>query len=390
MTGPADRPRIVIIGAGATGRGHIGQLASGAGFAVTFIEKKPDLIERLEAAGRYVVGLAGETVREIVVSGFRILHKDDFDACAEAIAGADIAATAVLPTNLESTTRNLADGLALRKRLAVEKPLNVIACENMERSSSTLREYLRRSAPALDWEWIDSHVGFPDSMVARAVPVPKDPLYLLAEADQEWTVDETAVRRPIPRLPGLTLSPNQEAALERKFYIKNTGHYAIGLAGAARGFKLMDEAARDEEVFALVDAATRESAAAVAAKHGFSEDETERYRAGFLRQMKSPFLPDEISRVIREPIRKLGREERLVGPAMLACAQGRAPEALARVIALAFLSANAGDSQAEELRAEIRAHGLTSTLERFCEIPRDHALAALVREAYAAMGGGAP
>jgi mannitol-1-phosphate 5-dehydrogenase len=376
-----DRPRIVIIGAGATGRGQIGQLAHDAGFAVTFIERDRDLVERLRRAGRYSVVLAGETTREIEVSGFEALRVEEVEARAEAIAEADIVATAVLPTHLESTVPTLAAGLALRRARQVGKPLNVIACENMERSSSTLREYLRRGAPELDWAWVDGHVGFPDAMVARAVPVPEDPLVLLAEADQEWSVDARQVKPPMPPLAGMTLSDNQEAALERKLYIKNTGHFAIGVLGWLKGHRLMHEAARDPEVFAQVNAATRESAAAVAAKHGFPAEATEAYRAAFLAQMKSPFLPDEVKRVIREPIRKLGREERLVGPAMLAWECTRPPVALARVIAAVFRLVNPQDPEAAELQARLGSQGPEAVLEQVCKIPRGHPLIGLILRA---------
>ena len=381
----ADRvkPSIVIIGAGATGRGHIGQLAYSAGFAVTYIEHNKDLIECLKSAGRFTVGLAGETITNLVISGFDILHTDDIAGCSEAIADADIVATAVLPTNLESTVPTLAVGLRLRQQKGIDKPLNVIACENMERSSSTLRGYLKTSAADLDWDWVDAHVGFPDSMVARAVPVPKDdPLVLLAEYTQEWSVDATKIVGPMPRLEGMTLSTNQAAALERKLYIKNTGHVSIGILGYLKGYDLMDEAARDPNIFELVDAATRESAAAVVEKHGFDPEWMEDYRASFLEAMKSPFLPDDIKRVIREPIRKLTREERLVGPAMLACDQGKTPKALADVIAAAFTITNPDDAQSIDLQNRITSEGLETVIEQICEIPKDHVLTRLISEAY--------
>ena len=102
------------------------------------------------------------------------------------------------------------------------------------------------------------------------MPVPKDdPLYLLAEATQEWSVDRKGLVEPMPRLEGMTLSENQGAALERKLYIKNTGHFSIGILGFRKGYALMDQAARDPEVFALVDQVTRESAWSVATKHRF-------------------------------------------------------------------------------------------------------------------------
>lgn len=389
MTGQG-RPRIVIIGAGATGRGQIGQLADAAGFAITFIERDRALVQCLSSSGRYTVILAGETAREIEIRGFEVFHVDEVEACAQAIAEADIAATAVLPGNLESTVPTLAAGLALRRERQVARPLNIIACENMERSSSTLRECLRRGAPDLDWAWVNEHVGFPDAMVARAVPAPNDPLVLLAEAEQEWSVDARAIKEPLPRLAGMTLSENQEAALERKLYIKNTGHFAIGILGWLKGYRLMHEAARDPEIFAQVDAATRESAAAVATKHGFPAQAIEEYRAAFLEQLKSPFLPDEVERVIREPLRKLGREERLVGPAMLACASGEAPHALARIIAAAFAVVSPADPKWLQLRCTIESEGLEAVLERICGIPGGHPLVKLIREAARRAGNAAP
>ena len=370
---------MVIIGAGATGRGHIGQVAHAAGFDITFIERRRDLVDALREAGRYRVGLAGETIEYLEIDGFTALHSDEADACALAIAEADIVATAVLPTNLESTVPTLSAGLSLRREMGIEKPLNVIACENMERSSSTLRSYMKQAQTGLDWDWIDARVGFPDSMVARAVPVPKeDPLTLLAESTQEWSVDATALREPMPRVEGMTLSPNQDAALERKLYIKNTGHMAIGVLGYLAGYKLMDEAARDPRVLDLVDAATRESAATVIAKHGFDPEWTENYRASFLEAMKSQFLPDDIERVTREPMRKLTREERLVGPAMLACEQGVEPVALAEVIAACLSIDNPNDPQSQQLKSIISERGLEPVLRDVCGIPDGHPLMGLV------------
>ena len=387
----AGSARIVIIGAGATGRGQLGQVAFSAGWGVTYIERDQGLVDVLKRSGRFRVGLAGERVVDLEVSNFQVFHTSD-EGGSRAIADADILTTAVLPTNLQSTVPTIAQGLKLRRALSVTKPLNVIACENMERSSSTLKGYLKAGAPDLDWAWLEQHVGFPDSMVARAVPVPKDnPLYLIAEATQEWSVDLKGLMEPMPRLEGMTLSENQSAALERKLYIKNTGHFAIGILGFRKGYVLMDQAARDPEVFELVDQATRESAWAVATKHGFDRDWLEDYRATFLDAMKSPFLPDEVSRVIREPMRKLTREERLVGPAMLACELGGNYQALAKMIVLALALDNPEDAQCRELRARLASEGPRKTIAAVCGVPEGHPLSVEVEKNLSAhLGGRAP
>lgn len=379
-----DRPRIVINGAGATGRGQIGQVAHSGGWDVTFIERRRDLVDVLRGAGRYAVGLAGEQVTDIEVSGFRVLHTDELSECAEAIAEADIVATAVIPTNLPSTAPTLAAGIAERQRRRETRPLNVIACENMEHSSTTLRALLKDAAPSLDWAWVSEHVGFPDAMVARAVPVPEDPLYLLAEAAQEWSVDLRGIREPMPRMEGMTLSHDQDAALERKLYIKNTGHFAFGVLGHLAGYTLMDEAARDPHIFEQVDSATRESAAAVAAEHGFDAEETEDYRAGFMEGMKSPFLPDEIIRVVREPIRKLSRNERLVGPALLSLAHGGHPSAIAAVIAASLRMNVPGDHQSVELQRMVAEDGVAGVMYSVGGIEPSHPLSQMVAAAHEA------
>jgi mannitol-1-phosphate 5-dehydrogenase len=378
MAEPKNKPRIVIIGAGATGRGQIGRLAHQAGFVITFIERRKDLVEILRSAGKYTVGLAGQTIQEVEVAGFEVVHSDELVKGMASVAQADIVVTAVLPTNLESVAPLLAKGLGLRRQQNTDRPLNVIACENMERSSSTLRGMVLRHTPKFDWGWVDAQVGFPDAMVACLVPWPTDPLHLLAEAVQEWSVDARGVKPPIPALPGMTLNDNQEAALERKLFIKNTGHFAIGILGHLKGYRLMHEAAQDPEVFALADGATRESAAAVAVKHGFDQNATEEYRRTFLEQLRSPHLPDEIGRVIRELGRKLAREERLVGPALLCLEQGREPRALAQVVARAFQVKNPEDPQTLGMRADLAAFGLARTVAAVCGIPDGHPLSKLI------------
>src|SRR5512136_1144045 len=127
----AGNGRIVIIGAGTTGRGQIGQIAYSAGWAVTYLERERKLVDILKRAGRFRVGLAGEKVIDLEVSNFQVFHTSDKRG-RQAIADSDILATAVRPTNLEATVPAIAEGLKLRQSLSVAKPLNVIACENME------------------------------------------------------------------------------------------------------------------------------------------------------------------------------------------------------------------------------------------------------------------
>src|SRR5512146_581675 len=92
--------KIVLFGAGATGRGHVGLLAWEAGYEMVFVEKKPELVQALQQAGCYQVKLFGVDPYEVKVSGFRVYHSEDRDAIAKEIAGAALVLTAVFDQNL--------------------------------------------------------------------------------------------------------------------------------------------------------------------------------------------------------------------------------------------------------------------------------------------------
>ena len=52
--------KIVIFGAGATGRGHVGLLAWQAGYEIVFVDRNPELVKALKESGGYRVRLYGE------------------------------------------------------------------------------------------------------------------------------------------------------------------------------------------------------------------------------------------------------------------------------------------------------------------------------------------
>ena len=130
--------KIVVFGAGATGRGHVGLLAWQAGFEIVFVDKKLPLVDALRRQGRYTVRIFGEQTQEIVVSGYRVYHSLDRAAVAEEIRDARLVLTAVFDQNLADVAETLALGIAACARAGRTAALNCIACENMMDSSTQL------------------------------------------------------------------------------------------------------------------------------------------------------------------------------------------------------------------------------------------------------------
>jgi mannitol-1-phosphate 5-dehydrogenase len=78
-------------------------------------------------------------------------------------------------------------------------------------------------------------------------------------------------------------------------------------------------------------------------------------------------------------MRKLTREERLVGPAMLACELGGKHQALVKMIAFALALDNPADAQCRELKARLAGEGPKKTIAAVCGVPESHPLSAEIR-----------
>jgi mannitol-1-phosphate 5-dehydrogenase len=352
---------VLIIGAGATGRGHVAQLAVESGCTVTFLDSDQRLCGLLRSAGEYAVRLVSGHTRTVRIDGFRILHTSETESLWTAFRDASLVFTAVCPGNLEAAAATMRAAFARWLQTAGPQDFkNVLCCENMNHSSTTFRGFLLKDFPAALREKLDRHVGFADTMVARVVAKPTDPLSLLGEEYSEWTADRTAIRGPVmPEIRTLELVDNQDRFLQRKLYIHNTGHATFGYLGFLKGHTYIHEAAQDPQIMAVCEKAIEESGWAIQEEYGFTPEVILAYRAALTGKCVSPELPDDIVRVVREPIRKLGREERFLGPVRLMLSHGRQPEWLLYGLCAALLSRIPGDEQSARIAGLLEEKGVS-------------------------------
>ncbi len=143
--------------------------------------------------------------------------------------------------------------------------------------------------------------------------------------------------------------------IERKLFTVNTGHATTAYFGAAAGVEKISDALADAAIAAKVAAALEETSALLVAKHGLDPADLADYRATILRRFRNPLLPDTVWRVGRQPLRKLSRHERFVGPAAEAAERGlsrRRPWSAAMGAALAFDDPE--DEQSVDLQRMLR------------------------------------
>lgn len=381
VAGAAPRKTALVIGAGASGRGHVGQLAFESGCRLALLDRDAALCRTLREAGSYRVRLVSSHTRTVTVDGFSVHHTSETEAFFASFRVAAIVFTTVCPGNLQDAADHLRPFLVRWLRSSgPDEYKNVLCCENMNRSSTTFRDMILRGFPPELGQKLETQVGFADTMIARVVAKPTDPLALLGEEYSEWTADRKAIRGPVlPMIRTLELVDDQDRYLQRKLYIHNAGHATFGYLGFLKGHRFIHEAARDPDIMDACKRAIEESGWAISREFGFPDDVISAYRAALTDKCTSPELPDGILRVVREPIRKLGREERFFGPVGLLLKHGRQPDAILAGVCGALLARIPGDEQSLRIAEMMKAKG-AACLEDLTGGPVERGVLARIEE----------
>ena len=371
----------VHFGAGNIGRGFIGQVLNEAGYETTFVDIQENVVEALKEEQQYDVILADESEEHFLVDKVTALNsEDDSDQVVERVANADLITTAVGPNVLPIISELLAKGLVARTQ-AGASPVNVIACENMVGGSEALHGYVMEHVASEDADAVEEIAGFPNAAVDRIVPEQStEGLDVTVEPFYEWVVDESQVIGEKPNIDGITFVENLSPYIERKLFTVNTGHAAVAYLGYVHGLPTIAEAIEDDSVREKVSGVLDETGRLLVEKHRFDEEEHSRYKEKILSRFSNPYISDEVTRVARTPIRKLGREERLVSPALQLIEQGHEPVHLAEVIGAVLRYDDPEDEEATELQEMIRDRGERATLSQCAGLEEDHPLVELVLE----------
>lgn len=282
------------------------------------------------------------------------------------VADVDLVTTAVGPQILERIAASVAKGLAKRSDNGNVRPLNIIACENMVRGTSQLKQHVLQALPSEYHVWLEQHVGFVDSAVDRIVPPSEagsqDPLEVTVETFSEWIVDKTQFKGELPTIPGMELTDNLMAFVERKLFTLNTGHAITAYLGQQAGHQTIRDAILDENIRAVVQGAMEESGAVLIRRYGFEADKHAAYIQKILSRFENPYLKDDVERVGRQPIRKLSAGDRLIKPTLGTLEYGLPHANLVQGIAAAMHYHSDQDPQAQELAALLAEKGPQATL----------------------------
>ena len=374
--------KAIQFGAGNIGRGFIGAVLSEAGYHVVFADVNELVVNKINEDGKYTVAIMDTECTEQVITNISAVDSRSPELAKE-IAQAQVVTTAVGLGILPRIAGALAAGIAERQAQGVTEYLNVIACENGLRASSQLKDHVYSHLTDEQKAYADEYVAFPDCSVDRIVPPIKseNPIDVVVEKFYEWNVERASIKGDL-QMEGMNLADNLIAYIERKLFTLNTGHAITAYLGNLKGLGTIADSIADEEIYTIVKAAMQESGEGLVAKYGFDHDAHFAYIDKIIGRFRNPHLQDDVTRVGREPLRKLSANDRLIKPTMTAIEHGFATPNLVLGIGAALHYNNPEDPQSVQLQQAIAENGVAKAFEQFSGVSADSELAAQVLAAY--------
>lgn len=358
-------------GAGNIGRGFIGYLLSKTGYELCFVDVNEEIIEEINETNSYKVELLDDNSTRETVSPVTALNSiKKREKVIQAIIEADLITTSVGVENLAKIAGLIAEGLL--KRIEKNKTkVDVIANENAVNASSTLKQEVEKNLSTEEMKEISKYVGFPNSAIDR-LALSKEidgEEVALVEPIYEWVINKSEMKNTeLPPIEDVIYVEDLEPYINRKFYLINMAHAATAYIGYRAGEKTIQSTLRVPDLEEFIRAVLDEVKKYIIKDYNFSPENINSYIEKTLKRFKNKNISDDVRRVGRAPIRKLGHDERLIKPLRNLYGLDLPVKNLSIVIAAAFLFDNPDDEEAVRLQKYIKENGIEPAIAHFTGI----------------------
>ncbi|MBO5270229.1 MAG: hypothetical protein J6B77_05550 [Clostridia bacterium] len=319
---------VTMIGAGKTGRGFIARLLNESGVHVNFIDKDEALVSALRKDGKFDVSFFGGRRETYTVENFTANTWETAEQIDEFVL-------------VSVCGPNLADvGAELRKRLDPAKHYYIVTCENYSHPSRILRE-----AIGMDNISVSESTVFCTTIENGGYNISSENYpYLQCDADLLDGYD--------PGIAGIRPLNAFGNFLTRKLFTYNAASCVIAYLGWLRGYSDYADAANDAEVLALLDRNYAVTNRVLCREFGYEEQDQAEFAALSKAKFTDRTIADTVARNAREPQRKLGREERIIGPLLVMNKYGEDASVLEMTVAAMLHYDNEGEDKWRAIKAE--------------------------------------
>lgn len=319
--------KITVIGAGKTGRGFVGRLMAEAGAFVQYVDKDIELVKKMKKQGSFDVKFFGNVREKITVSDFEITDWNDAD-----FSDTELIFVSVCGPNLSDV------GAELKKRLNRDKHYYIITCENASSPSKTLREA----------------IGLDNISVSEATvfctTIDDGGLDINSENYPYLQCDAELLDGYVPKVKSVKPVENFGNFLTRKLFTYNAASCIIAYLGWEKGYTDYGQAANDEEILKLLDKNYEITNRVLCREFGYDEKDQAEFALLSRNKFTDTTIVDTVARNARQPQRKLGKSERIIGPMLVIDKYGEDTSVLEKAAAVMLKYTNDGEEEWDEIR----------------------------------------
>ncbi len=380
----------VIFGGGKIARGFVAQLLHQSGFHITFVELNEKLVSNLNKNKKYYVNVMGNQKANEWITDYECISLSDISGIAEALESADIVFTSVGGKNLDNLAKTIASAFELIALKLEKRLFTIITCENWKEPGKQLQEGIRAELKNDKLKGLfEEHVGVSEAVILRSgVEATKEVMDIDKNAVSvtdywELPIDKNRMKGELISFKGANYKDDFKGFLQQKLYTFNTTNATIAYVGRLRGFDLLSDAANDPEIVALVNRVHSEINPAIAEEMQITLEEQEAFSKKALRKYQDKSVTDFTERHARDPIRKIGPNDRIVGTMRLVEKHNISYDALAITLAAAMFYpvTNPEDPTASQLMKIRTEDGIDAILSNVCKISSDENMGKTVKKA---------
>ena len=315
--------KVLVFGAGAIGRGYVPWILPADSHRIDYVEKSPRICEDLRNSGSFVTYMTegGQYIEKRVAINTIYSNKDITNRIVDTY---DYVVTCVGPRQFLELTD-----------LFLNTSAPVVCFENDRDLVGKMKLATGRN---------NIYFGIPDvisSNTAGDSHLEHEPFSLITESGPCF------VEAGAQSLGGhIQYVPEREIVKQwtAKLYIHNTPHCIAAYLGSLVESKFLHEAMKNPAINAIVRGAANEMKETCVKKLGIDDDFSNYYLEKEIARFENELLFDPISRIAREPFRKLALDNRLIGAAALAIGAGVPVDNIVTGIIAAFHYDNPEDA----------------------------------------------
>ncbi len=321
--------KIAIIGAGKTGRGFIARLLQEVQEEVIFIDKDCDLVNQLNKDKEFKISFFGNVREPYVIKNFKAYTWEN-----ASLEDCELLLVSVGGQNLKAV------GESLSKLLTDDKHYCIITAENASHPSKTLKEAIGKENISVSESTVFCTTIEDGGLDINSENYP----YLQCNADLlDGYIPSAKTIKPIENFSNF---------LTRKLYTYNAASCIIAYLGWTKGYTNYADAANDEEILKLLDANYAVTNKVLCAEFGYEKEDQEEFAALSKAKFCDRTIIDTVARNARDPQRKLGASERIIGPIKLLHKYGEDASILEQTAAAAILYDNDGEDAWKAIKTE--------------------------------------